>query len=81
MGVLAIVACKQADWSRAAGLLGAAQDMRERTGATPSSLIAADLDEAVHVTKQALGDTAYDEAVDSGRALTTDDVRRILTPD
>jgi tetratricopeptide (TPR) repeat protein len=76
LGVLALVACKQADWSRAAGLLGAAQDMRERTGAIPSSLIAADLEEAVRETRHVLGDTAYAEAIASGRASNTDDIIR-----
>jgi predicted ATPase/DNA-binding SARP family transcriptional activator len=74
LSVLAIVACKQADWSRAAGLLGTAQDIRERTGATLLPLIASDLEVTVRVTKQALGDIAYHEAVDSGRTLTADDI-------
>jgi hypothetical protein len=40
--ILAILAWKHGDWSRAAGLLGAAQAMRERTGAISSPLIAAE---------------------------------------
>jgi predicted ATPase/DNA-binding SARP family transcriptional activator len=79
MGVLAIVAWKQGDWSRAAGLLGAAQDMRERTGAIPSPLIAEEMEAAVRETKHILGDIAYYEAIASGRALTTDDIIRLET--
>ena len=59
---------------RAAELFGASQGMRAGMGATPSHLIAMDVDEAEHKAEQVLGSFVFTQSLATGRAMDLEEV-------